>query len=257
MQERLKICLLLKNYVTSKGYLPGRGRKKPTGPTKEELAQEFHTNKSYIDKMLNQNIKEIKKISFKVFINILVLLRQKTNGAVDNELTLLPFPPEIKKAEYPLTPEESIPPLTMIEHPVATEIPQETVITSATEVSLPEPDHFHPDFNISSTDEEEEKLMSDMVIKKKLLVQEKTGLKDDISVSNRVMRMEAKLKEVSDYLEGYKRFFKAQMEGINFTLIEELEKKKEIGDPWLFDHISQLAHIIQVLDLTIEKLDKV
>jgi len=80
----------------------------------------------------------------------------------------------------------------------------------------------------------------------------------DISVSNRLMRVEAKIKEIVDCMENYRNEYHAEMLAA-WTLCETFAKAsgKDFPDPLHADFFKERSMFVTFLDLMIDRLNKV
>jgi len=79
---------------------------------------------------------------------------------------------------------------------------------------------------------------------------------NEIHVSNRLVRLEAKLKEIIDYGGSYKSFFKTKLQAMDH--IHDLEAKRTAldRDPWLMEYEASLSQFVHILDIIIDKIEK-
>ena len=81
-------------------------------------------------------------------------------------------------------------------------------------------------------------------------------LSNELHVSNRLLKIDASTREVIDYLKSYKAYYKSKFSGLN-GIREYTEEAMLKEDPWISEYEVNLVHMIHVLDIAIDKLDKI
>ncbi len=83
-------------------------------------------------------------------------------------------------------------------------------------------------------------------------------LSNEIHNSNRILKMDARMKEIKDYIQNYRNAYRDEMIAAWTVFQARLALKEDIfPDPIYVDLFKERTAFVDVLDIIIEKLDKI